>query len=78
MHPDFTIVVPVFNREVLLDTTLRSVKAQTFRNWECIVVDDQSTDGSAAVADAIARDDSRFVVVSSGKGESGTQRSQHV
>jgi glycosyltransferase involved in cell wall biosynthesis len=63
---DFTIIVPVFNREGLLETTLTSVKNQSLPTWECIVVDDQSTDRSASIAHGFARDDSRFVVVSSG------------
>ncbi len=61
--PKASIVIPVHNRANLLPATLDSVKAQTFTDWECIIVDDHSTDGSAGVAEAYARNDRRFVVI---------------
>lgn len=48
--PFFSILIPVFNGGPLLETCLRSIHASVFTNWELIVVDDGSTDGSAAVA----------------------------
>lgn len=41
-----SIIIPSFNREHLIGETLDSVLAQTYQNWECIVVDDRSTDGT--------------------------------
>lgn len=58
--PLVTIVVPVHNREDLLPETLDSVLAQTFTDWECIVVDDHSTDNSLAVAQRYSERDPRF------------------
>jgi GT2 family glycosyltransferase len=49
MSPRFSVVVPVFNREKLVGPTIDSVLAQTFTNYEIIVVDDGSTDGTAEV-----------------------------
>lgn len=45
-----SLVIPTYNRAALLDETLASVAAQTYPHWECIVVDDGSTDETAAVA----------------------------
>lgn len=50
-----TVVVPVFNREALLADMLASLKAQTVRGFELIVVDNASTDASRAVAEDWAR-----------------------
>lgn len=46
MSPKVSIVVPTFNRGQLLAQTLDSLIAQTVSDWECLVVDDHSTDGS--------------------------------
>lgn len=62
--PIVSVVVPVHNREDLLPETLDSVLSQTFIDWECIIVDDHSTDGSLAVAENYTRKDNRFCVVS--------------
>ena len=45
-----SIIIPYYNRERLLERTLRSVKRQTYRPVEIILVDNASTDHSAAVA----------------------------
>jgi glycosyltransferase involved in cell wall biosynthesis len=48
MPPDVTIVVPTRNRVALLEETLASVRAQTFGNFEVVVVDDASDDDTPA------------------------------
>ena len=58
--PRVSVVVPVFNRADLLGATLESVATQTFADWECIVVDDGSTDHTPQVAQAFAVRDARF------------------
>ena len=37
-----SIIIPTYNRASLIGETLDSVKAQTYKNWECIIVDDGS------------------------------------
>ena len=44
MPPFFSIVIPTYNRADLLPETIKSVTGQTYPDWECIVVDDGSTD----------------------------------
>lgn len=47
--PLVSVVVPCFNADLFLGETIESVLAQTYRRWELLLVDDGSTDGSAAV-----------------------------
>lgn len=55
-----TIVIPVFNRAALIEETLNAVIAQTSTDWNCIVVDDGSTDDTVSVVNAFAKADSRI------------------
>jgi glycosyltransferase involved in cell wall biosynthesis len=57
------VVVPAYNCAAYLGATLDSVSAQTLTEWECVVVDDGSPDGSAAIAQGYAERDPRFRVV---------------
>lgn len=61
--PMVSIIIPVFNRRVLLEETLNSILAQEFSDWECIVVDDRSTDGTQEVVNQFSNDDTRFSLV---------------
>jgi len=63
MKTAVSIVVPVYNVAPYLRKCLDSIRAQTLQEWECICVDDGSSDGSAAVLDAYAAEDERFRVV---------------
>ena len=58
-----SIIIPCYNCEKYLAKCLDSVLAQTCQDWEAIVVDDGSTDASAAVLAQYAARDSRFRVV---------------
>jgi glycosyltransferase involved in cell wall biosynthesis len=58
-----SVIVPVYQAEKYLRRCLDSIIVQTFTDWECILVDDGSTDGSASICDDYACQDSRFIVV---------------
>ena len=62
-RPKVSIIIPVFNAEKYLLRCLDSIKAQTFQNFEAILVDDGSNDRSGVICDEYAATDSRFVVV---------------
>ena len=52
MTPRFSIIVPLYNKASYVRKTLSSIEAQTYRSFELIVVNDGSSDGSAAIAEA--------------------------
>ena len=60
MQPLVSIIIPTYNRAHLIGETLDSVLAQTYTNWECIMVDDGSTDDTAEVINVYMKRDSRF------------------
>ncbi|WP_417238830.1 glycosyltransferase family 2 protein [Bizionia sp.] len=60
LQPVVSIIIPTFNRAHLIGETLDSIVAQTYANWECLVVDDGSTDGTAGLLKAYIAKDSRF------------------
>ncbi len=61
--PLISVIVPVYNVEDFLDQCLDSIVNQTYRHLEILVVDDGSTDGSAAKCDAWAGRDERVRVI---------------
>jgi len=60
--PLISIIIPVYNRETLIEQTLQSIIAQTYKNWECIIIDDHSTDKTFLVTSEIAKRDSRITI----------------
>ena len=63
MTPAVSILLPVFNARATLAACLRSIERQLEERWECVIVDDGSSDGTLALARAFAARDSRFRVV---------------
>ncbi|MGX7668103.1 glycosyltransferase family 2 protein [Flavobacterium pedocola] len=60
MQPFISIIIPTFNRANLIGETLDSIVEQTHADWECILVDDGSTDNSREVIETYLKKDSRF------------------
>ena len=68
MEDIISIVIPVHNAESCLEETVQSVFDQTYGDYECILVDDGSTDGSRAVMEKLAGRDKRVrLVINEGK-----------
>ncbi|SFD25297.1 Glycosyltransferase involved in cell wall bisynthesis [Algibacter lectus] len=55
-----SIIIPIYNRQHLIEETLNSIKAQTYANWECIIVDDGSTDNTYNITNNLIKGDNRF------------------
>lgn len=60
--PKLSIIVPVYNVKDYLDKCISSILSQTFRDFELIIVDDGSTDGSEDICDSYAKSDQRIQV----------------
>lgn len=63
-----SVVVPAFNAERTLDATVNSVRRQTYRSLEIVVVDDGSRDGTADLARRHAAEDERIRLISTPNG----------
>ena len=57
---EISVIIPTFNRSQFLGETLDSVLAQTYQDWECIVVDDGSKDHTKELLEFYCEKDSRF------------------
>ena len=55
-----SVIIPTYNRANLIGDTLNSVLAQSYQNWECIIVDDGSTDHTDEVVQSYIKKDKRF------------------
>lgn len=61
-NPALTIIVPIYNVEKYIDECLRSIVAQTFRDYEVLMIDDGSTDGSSYICKRFSEDE-RFAYI---------------
>ena len=55
MNPTITVIVPIYNAEKFLKRCLDSLEAQTFKDFEVILVDDGSPDNSGIICDEYVR-----------------------
>jgi len=58
--PLISIAVPAYNAEKYIEECLNSILNQTFQDWECIIVNDGSTDNTLAIIENFAAKDERF------------------
>lgn len=74
MKPSISIVVPAFDSGRFLAETLRSIQAQSVTDWECVVVDDGSTDDTLGIARSFETEDVRFRVLTVTNGGASAAR----
>ncbi|MBD8498538.1 glycosyltransferase family 2 protein [Paenibacillus sp. CAU 1523] len=70
-----SIIIPTYNRKELLAKAIASVLAQTYKNWELIIVDDNSTDNTKELVAQFSSTDSRirYIKNNRSKGPSGAR-----
>jgi cellulose synthase/poly-beta-1,6-N-acetylglucosamine synthase-like glycosyltransferase len=59
-RPLVSVIMPVYNAMGTIERAVRSVQAQTYHDWEAILVDDARCDGTWDLAERLAADDARF------------------
>ena len=58
--PKITIIMATYNRAHFIVETLQSIQKQTFKDWECLIIDDGGTDNTLAVITPLLENDNRF------------------
>jgi len=61
MH--FKIIVPMYNVENCVETNIKSVVSQDYSNFQCVIIDDMSTDNSFDLVNEMIKDDKRFLLI---------------
>tara|TARA_R110001632_G_scaffold164240_3_gene282636 strand:+ start:114 stop:908 length:795 start_codon:yes stop_codon:yes gene_type:complete len=62
-QPLVSIITPLYNAQDFITQTIESIQAQTYQNWEQIIVDDLSTDGSVGLVKELAAKDGRIRLI---------------
>ncbi len=75
-NPEVSIIVPVYNAEKFLRECVESVLAQSFTDWELLLVDDGSTDSSLSICRHYAQTDDRIKVISQQNGGVSSARNE--
>src|SRR5215472_18708530 len=55
-----SVVIPVYNRENVIEAAIRSVQSQTYRDYEILVVDDGSRDSTPSILKRLTQEDARI------------------
>lgn len=75
-NPQFSVIVPVYNSEKTLRRCVDSILAQTCQDFELILVDDGSTDGSPAICDEFAKEHPNIIAVHQPNGGPNSARNK--
>ena len=78
IDPIVSIIIPSFNRAELIADTLESVLKQSYTNWECIVIDDGSTDNTLNVIKKYTTEDNRFKLCQRDRGPKGAPTCRNI
>lgn len=70
----FSIIIPVYNSQHALSECVNSILAQSYKNFEIILVNDGSTDDSAQICDALSASDERIITIHKENGGTSSAR----
>jgi glycosyltransferase involved in cell wall biosynthesis len=73
-HPRISIIVPVYNAQAHIAECLSRIQVQTSQSWECVCVDDGSSDESAQIVESFAAKDDRFHLIRQSNAGPGVAR----
>lgn len=71
-----SVIIPAYNVEKYIARSVESVLKQTYRDFELLVIDDGSTDGTGNLADALAKQDKRILVIHQANGGAAAARNK--
>ena len=74
MQPLVSVIMPAYNAETYIADSIQSVLAQTYKDWELVVVDDGSLDRTAGIVQEFARRDGRIKYIFQENGRLGKAR----
>lgn len=74
MNPEISVIVPVYNAEKFVGKCIESVQAQTYTEWQLILVDDGSKDRSLEICQQYAGNDNRITVIHQENAGAGAAR----
>jgi glycosyltransferase involved in cell wall biosynthesis len=72
--PFFSIIIPTYNRCELVKQCIYSLQQQTYQNWECIIINDGSTDDTDLIIPVIIENDNRFKLINQVNSERAISR----
>ena len=58
-----SIIIPIYNKEKFITDAIKSIFFQNNKDWECIIIDDNSTDGSLKLIQNLTAEDNRFKII---------------
>ena len=76
--PLVSIVIPVYNRVNLIKATIQSVINQTYQNWECLIIDDGSSDGTIKTVEEFCETDKRIKIIIRDSEPKGAPRCRNI
>lgn len=76
--PIVSIIVPAYNQQDYISETLDSVLSQTYQNWECVIMNDGSTDDTPSIAESYSAKDRRFKLYSQPNGGLSSARNSAI
>lgn len=74
MNPAVSVIIPCYSQAEFLDETLSSIFLQTYKNWECLIINDGSPDNTEEIANKWVEKDSRFKYFSKKNGGVSSSR----